>query len=289
MCYCIAGGHPGLPHNTSTSPVNSDLAVWIAQIPDFELRPPPRNGYGVDQTLHAYTTGSPGSEIAVFDHLRPDSFVCLDEFPTLLCRDMPAVTAASHGQVVTRVLKANPMRPWPQPPWRRRTTGVRISLLISGTAWFDLAGIGEESFSANDSWCLPEGLDHALLEASTDFELLEIEFPGLPGSRVESSTVPEVLTLFATYSYRQTPVFGGRVDYTEGPPVAPPLVISDDRAHDGWARPWHLQEQGIQCAYLTRGAARLELNNRGIIDARAGTLWLQQAGRGTHQSCAENR
>lgn len=87
--------------------------------------------------------------------MRPDSLVDLNEFPTVVCRDMPAVTAA-------------------------------------GTAWIDLAGIGEEFFSANDSWCMPDGLGHELLEASSDFELLEIEIPVPPASRVVTSAIPEI-------------------------------------------------------------------------------------------------
>jgi hypothetical protein len=279
-----------MPHATAWSgPVKSDLAVWIAQLPDFELHSPLSDGQGDDHRPRAEKTDPASPEIAVFDHLRPDSFVRLDEFPAVLCREMPAVAAAAHGQVVARVLRADPARPWPHPPWRRRTAGTRISLLVAGTAWFELGDMGEESFSANDSWCLPAGLDHALLEASTDFELLEIEFPGPPNSRVEPLTVPEMLTLFATYSYRQTPIFGKRVAHSENLAGDPPLVRLDDRAQDGWARPWHLQEQGIQCAYLTRGAARLELKGRGVIDARAGTFWLQQARNTAVQSSQVNR
>ncbi|MGV0870603.1 hypothetical protein [Mycolicibacterium sp. XJ879] len=256
--------------------MESDLAVWIAQLPDFKLRRPCGGDGGGDGCFPlANPSELSGSEVTVFDHLRPDSFVRLVEFPALACRDMPAVAAATQGQVVGRVLRSDPARPWPQPPWRRRTRGFRLNLLVAGTAWFDLDGIGEESFSANDSWCLPGGIDYALLEASTDFELLEIEFLGAPGYR--TTAIPEMVTLFATYSYRQPTIFGERTEVTESPSAAAPLVKLDDRAHDGWARPWHLQEQGIQCAYLTRGAAKLELKGRSAVDARAGTFWVQQA------------
>lgn len=257
--------------------MSSDLAVWIAQLPDLELHVPCGSGHGSCQTERTDIPDEGGSEIAVFDHLRPDSFYRLDEFPAILCRDMPAVTAAAHGQVVARVLKADPARPWPHAPWSRRATGPRLSLLVAGTAWFDLAGVGEESFSANDSWCLPGGTDHVLLEASTDFEMLEIEFPGRPEACGASSAVPEMLTLFATYSYQHIPIFGQPSAHAESPIDAPPTVRLDDRAHNGWARPWHLQEQGIQCAYLTRGAARLEIKGRKIVDVRSGTFWLQHA------------
>ncbi|MGV0794522.1 hypothetical protein [Mycolicibacterium sp. XJ1819] len=221
--------------------------------------------------------------MAVFDHLRPHSFVCVDEFPSILCREMTAVTAAAHGQVMARVLKANPARPWPQPPWRRRTAGARISLLIAGTVWFDLAGTGEESFSANDSWCLPAGLDHSLLEASSDLELLEIELPGPRGSSDPTSTIPEMLMLFASYSYRPIPRFAGPV-HTEHPPTDtadPSAALSlrlDDSAPHGWAGcPWHLHDQGIQCGYLTSGSAHIDVEGLGVVDARPGTFWLQQA------------
>lgn len=213
------------------------------------------------------------SAITVFDHPQPDSFVRLAEFPAVVCRDMPAVSAATRGQVIGRVLRADPARPWPHPPWRRRTRGYRLNLLVAGTAWFDLDGIGEESFSARDSWCLPSGLEYVLLEASTDFELLEIEFRVPAGC--DAAAIPEMVTLFATYSYRQPTLFGAEV--TNSASDATPLVRLDDRAHDGWARPWHLQEQGIQCAYLTRGAVKLELKGRNAVDARAGTFWVQQA------------
>ncbi|ODQ96374.1 hypothetical protein [Mycolicibacterium holsaticum] len=221
--------------------------------------------------------------MAVFDHFRPHSFVCRDDFPAILCRDMTTVTAAAHGQVMARVLKANPVRPWPQPPWRRRTTGARISLLVAGTVWFDFAGIGEESFSANDSWCLPADLDHTLLEASSDLELLEIEFPVPPGSPDLNSAIPEMLMLFASYSYRPIPCFG-KPAHTEHPPAQtadPGAALSlrlDDTAPSGWAGcPWHLHDQGIQCGYLTSGTARIDVEGLGVVDARPGTFWLQQA------------
>ncbi len=251
--------------------METDLAVWIAQLPDFELPRPCE-----DVPLHtAGPNTSRDSAITVFDHSRPDSFVRLAEFPAVVCRDMPAVSAATRGQVIGRVLRADPARPWPHPPWRRRTRGYRLNLLVAGTAWFDLDGIGEESFSARDSWCLPSGLEYALLEASTDFELLEIEFRVLAGC--DAAAIPEMVTLFATYSYRQPTIFSARTEATNSASDATPLVRLDDRTHDGWARPWHLQEQGIQCAYLTRGAAKLELKGRNAVDARAGTFWVQQA------------
>lgn len=255
------------------SPLKSDVEVWIARLPGFELRPPRLNGD--DPSV---------SELAVFDHLSPHSFIRLDEFPAVLCRDMTALTEATHGQMVARVLKADPARPWPQPPWRRRTTGARFSLLVAGTAWFDLGGVGEESFSANDSWCLPDGLDHVLLEASTDFELLEIEFPVQPSAPVLTSTIPEMLMLYATYSHRPTPYFGMPAEATEGPlsepadpGIAPPLRL-DDKACSGWTGcPWHLHDHGVQCGYLTSGTAQIDADGVGVVDARPGTFWLQQS------------
>lgn len=251
--------------------MESDLAVWIAQLPDFELPRPREDG----RLQSAGQKAFPDSGITVFDHPRPDSFVRLAEFPAVVCRDMPTVAAATRGQVIGRVLRADPARPWPHPPWRRRTRGYRLHLLVAGTAWFDLDGIGEESFSASDSWCLPADLDYALLEASTDFELVEIEFRVPSG--YSAAAIPEMVTLFATYSYRQPTIFGGRTGVADSKRGATPLVELDDRAHDGWARPWHLQEQGVQCAYLTRGSVKLELKGRNAVDARAGTFWVQQA------------
>src|SRR5690625_170914 len=154
-------------------PTESGLVVWITRLPGFQLRSDQAYGNGVDSSLASDSTLFPRSNLAVFDHPGPHSFVRLDEFPAVLCRDMTAVARASRGQVVARVLSANPAEPWPQPPWRRRTTGARVSLLVSGSVWFHLAGTGEESFSAKDSWYLPPGFDYALLEASSDFELLE--------------------------------------------------------------------------------------------------------------------
>ncbi|CAJ1500414.1 hypothetical protein [[Mycobacterium] burgundiense] len=260
-----------------------DLEVWIARLPEYELRPS-SSRHGDDDLADAAADDSPVPNIAVFDHWRPDSFVQLDEFPAVLCRDMAAVTAATNGQVEARVLKANPAHPWPQPPWRRRTTGARLCLLIAGTVWFDLAGIGEESFSAKDSWCLPGGLDHALLEASTEFELLEIELPVPPGPPSPASDVPEMLMLNATYNYRSVPLFGKPNEHPDYPRVEmadPRSALAlrlDDKECSDWAGcPWHLHDQGIQCGYLTSGTAHLDIEGLGLVDAQPGTFWLQQA------------
>lgn len=260
------------------SPVKSDLEVWIARLPGLDLPLPVRNGYGADSTdLH-------GSGMAVFDHLRPDSFIQHEEFPAVLCREMTAVAAGSGGHVMARVLKANPALPWPQPPWRRRTAGARISLLVAGTVWFDIAGVGEESFSATDSWCLPASLDHTLLEASADFELLEIELPHPVGSPVAPSGIPEMLMLYGTYSYRPVPCYGKPTEHAEYPsaePAEPGTALSvrlDDSAPNGWAGcPWHLHDQGIQCGYLASGTARMNVEGLGVVDAGPGTFWMQQA------------
>lgn len=266
------------------SPLNSDLEVWIARLPGFALRPAGSNGHLVDQLLGADSTKPPGSAMAVFDHLQPDSFVHLDEFPAVLCREMTTVTEASGGQVIARVLKANPERPWPQPAWPRRTSGARINLLIAGTVWFHIAGLGEESFSANDSWCLPASLDHALLEASSDFELLEIELPLASDSSAKTVAVPEMLMLYATYSYRPIPTFATAVEHSDYPSTESPspgnaLALKlDRRAPSGWAGcPWHLHEAGVQCGYLASGSARMDVEGLGIVDAAPGTFWLQQA------------
>lgn len=232
----------------------TEFDVWMAHLPGLSVRPHTHNGRET-------------AEIAVLDQVGTDSFVPLEEFPPLLCREMPAVSAALDGRVVARVLRADPEQPWPHPPWSRRTTGVRISLLASGTAWFDLAGIGEESFSANDSWCLPGGFEYSLLEASTDFELLEIDFPDWLGED-GATDVPEVSTLFATYRWQPTQAFGGAEAVT-GPPAT-----SEHRDDSRWVRPWRVRGRGIECAYLTGGAARLEVERLGVIDARSGTFWL---------------
>lgn len=269
-----------------TRHVEADLEVWIARLPGYQLRPNLSDGREfTDRPPPVGMTDSHASDVAVFDHLRPDSFVSDDQFPAVLRRDITTVSAHTHGQVIARVLRANPAREWPQPPWRRRTTGPRISLLLSGTVWFDFADFGEQAFSAHDSWSLPSGLDHALLEASCDFALLEIELPAAPGAkRAVDTTIPEMLMLYATYSYRAIPSFGKPVNHRANAPTetaGPGGTLSlklDDKAPDAWAGcPWHLHDRGIQFGYLTSGTARMEIEGIGVVDALPGTFWLHQA------------
>jgi hypothetical protein len=269
-----------------TRHVESDLEVWIARLPGYQLRSTPSEGRDItDSPSPVGVTDSLASDVAVFDHLRPDSFVRDDQFPAVLRRDITAVSAHTHGQVIARVLRANPAREWPQPPWRRRTTGPRISLLLNGTVWFDLADFGEQAFSAHDSWSLPSGLDHALLEASCDFVLVEIELPvAASASHAVDTTIPEMLMLYATYSYRAIPSFGKpathRANASTGTadPSGTLSLKLDNKAPDAWAGcPWHLHERGIQFGYVTRGTARMEIEGIGVVDALPGTFWLQQA------------
>jgi len=246
--------------------MNSDLEVWIARLPKFELG---RDGSDLDT--------------AVFDHLQPNSFAVHPECAAVLLRDIGTVEKHTAGRVSAQVLRANPALSWPQPPWRRRTEGTRISLLVCGTAWFDIDGAGEESFSANDSWCVPEGVDHVLLEASSDFELLEIEFRAMAGDPATTPAVPDLLMLYGTYSYRSVPVLGGSAagchDQLDRPDAGTALSLNlHDHPPTGWAGcPWHLHDEGVQCGYLTTGSAQIEVDRIGVVEAQAGTFWMQQA------------
>lgn len=244
--------------------MNSDLEVWITRLPKYELQ-----DIGSD------------FDTAVFDHLHSDSFVVHPDCAAALAREIDTVDKHTAGQVSARVLKANPALSWPQPPWRRRAEGTRISLLHSGTVWFDIAGVGEESFSTNDSWCIPDSIEHTLLEASSDFELLEIDFKSTPGG---SSPGPdEMLMLYGSYSYRPISRVGGpgpaRHDRTDRLDAGAALSLNlHQHPPTGWAGcPWHLHEEGVQCGYLTAGSAQIEVEGAGVVEARAGTFWLQRA------------
>jgi hypothetical protein len=143
--------------------------------------------------------------------------------------------------------------------------------------------LGEESFSAHDSWSVPHGVRHALLEASSDLELLEIEFRGVAGNG-PASTSMEMLMLYGSYSYRAIPRFAGsppaagEVSNQIGAGAALSLKLHD-HPPTGWAGcPWHLHDEGIQCGYLTTGSARIDVEGLGVVEAQAGTFWLQQAG-----------
>lgn len=246
--------------------MNPDLEVWITRLPKYELD----------------CTGS-GSATAIFDHLHDDSFAVHPTFPAVLVREIAAVEKQTAGQVSARVLRANPAVSWPQPPWRRLTEGTHVSLLRSGTTWFDIDGFGEESFSTNDSWRIPTDVGHTLLEASSDFELLEIEFRGAQGETTTSPLPDEVLMLYGSYSYRPIASLGGSTPVADDgtQPLGAGNALSlklHNHPPAGWAGcPWHLHDEGIQCGYLTTGSAHIEVEGVGLVEAKAGTFWLQQA------------
>lgn len=239
--------------------MSSDLEVWIARLPEYEL-------------------GTPTTSPAAFAHLRDDSFVPHDECAAVLLREMPEIHKYTNGMVTARVLKANPDRDWPQPAWARRARGTRLSLLVSGNVWFEIDGVGEVSFSANDSWCVSAGVEDALLEASRDFELLEIEFEGHGASGGPASPpADEMLLLYGTYRYRSIPRFGPGVKGLAREGTGLSLSLRDDPP-GGWAGcPWHLHERGVQFGYLTTGSAYIDIEGVGGIEAQPGTFWVQSA------------
>jgi quercetin dioxygenase-like cupin family protein len=257
--------------------MESDVEVWVARLPNFGL-----DRAGPESPAIPESAREPGNEVAAFDYPRPDSFVTHPECRAVLIRDMHAVRTYTKGRASSRVLKANPDVPWPQPPWRRHTTGTRISLLVRGTAWFDIDGAGEVAFSANDSWCLTRGVGHGLLEASSDFELLEIELAGAGEGGVKDDATPdgEMYMLYGSYSYRPITRFGGHEPPAHGATAAAPDLPADERISpllhvwDGY--PWHFHDHGIQCGYVTSGSARIEVQGFGIVDADPGTFWFQQ-------------
>lgn len=248
----------------------SDVDVWIARLPTYEL---------------ASDRDEQPPKVAVFDHVRPDSFTGHRECAAVLLRDIAPVRRVTQGRVSAQVLTANPDMSWPHPVWRRHTEGMRISLLVSGTAWFDIDGVGEVSFSANDSWCLVDGVDHALLEASSDFELLEIELRGPIRSEhgPTVSATADMYLLRGAYTYRPITQFGG----TRKPDGGTSAALRAGAAAQGSSRgnslvhvwdgcPWHLHDKGIQCGYVTAGSADIEAEGIGVIDAGPGTFWFQR-------------
>ncbi|MDX1488863.1 MAG: cupin domain-containing protein [Acidiferrobacterales bacterium] len=53
----------------------------------------------------------------------------------------------------------------------------QMNYVLKGWCRFEFDGHGEQMFEAGDAWLQPPRIEHALLEFSDDFEVLEIVMP----------------------------------------------------------------------------------------------------------------
>lgn len=251
-----------------------DVEFWVLRLPAAGALP--HTGTAVNATSPESLTPTPNRHVAALDQLAAQSFAPHPECSAVMLRQLGATVEFGDDIFSARVLKANSETPWPHPAWWRRSSGSLISLLVSGTAWFDIAGVGEVSVSAKDSWSLAAGVDHALLEASSDFQLLEIELEDRGHWPLEGVSIFQ-----GKYSYRPVTHFVATIRNESnrsarrniGDPPFVSLPDNPDRVWDGW--PWRVTENTLQFGYITAGSAPIALEGIGVVDAEPGTFWYQ--------------
>lgn len=277
----------GFPATTVARRAAFEVEFWAVRLSE-ESAGVLRGNTPVRSSMSANSIGAPNLPVAKVDQLRPESFVPHPDYPAVMLRRLGTSREFCPDSISARVLKANPEMSWPQPAWWRRSKGTLISLLVSGTAWFDIAGVGEVSVSSKDSWSLAKGVDYALLEASSDFHMLEIELGDI--GEQQRWPLDGLSTFQGKYSYRPVTHFVGRTRQgTNGPARTnfgdPPFVSLPDNLHRVWdGCPWRITDHTIQFGYITAGAATIELEGIGVVDADLGTFWIQdKSGNEFHQ------
>lgn len=93
-----------------------------------------------------------------------------------LDRDV-GVAEATNGMVTALVHRAA----GPCPPDVRvmhlHKVDFQMNYVLKGWCRFEFEGHGEQRFEAGDAWVQPPEIEHALVEFSEDFEVLEIVMP----------------------------------------------------------------------------------------------------------------
>lgn len=247
--------------------------------PDFDPALPPRSP---EMTL--FTPD-------MFDHLTPQSFVAHPAFPGLLLRDIKTSERMTAGRVLARVLKADPAATFDPAGYRFEVAGPKISVLVSGSARFDIEGLGEVEFTPQDSWTVPAGNQQRLAGISPDFELLELEFPNMTSVTAGTAARADMVARYGSDSYRPVAGFDGAVERhlgslrTETDGGAHAIMLRGNPPHVWDGSPWHMHHQEIQVAYMTKGTADFEFEGVGIVHTEAGAFWFQQP-RGRHRERA---
>lgn len=91
-------------------------------------------------------------------------------------RDL-GISDATNGMVTALVHRAKGPSPKDVRVPHYHTVQFQMNYVLKGWCRFEFEGEGEHHFEAGDAWLQPPGIQHALLEFSEDFEVLEIVMP----------------------------------------------------------------------------------------------------------------
>ena len=87
------------------------------------------------------------------------------------------VAGATNGMVTALVHRAAGPCPADVRVNHLHKVEFQMNYVLKGWCRFEFAGHGEQRFEAGDAWVQPPQIEHALLDFSEDFEVLEIVMP----------------------------------------------------------------------------------------------------------------
>lgn len=93
-----------------------------------------------------------------------------------LDRDV-GVAEATNGMVTALVHRAAGPCPEDVRVMHLHKVDFQMNYVLKGWCRFEFEGHGEQRFEAGDAWVQPPEIEHALLDFSDDFEVLEIVMP----------------------------------------------------------------------------------------------------------------